>query len=102
MDYRDGELLHDAEAIEKDNDMKCICTESCFGAGGVKRRFEKDEPFDFDECPPHFKPAVVYVPAVVQEPEEPETLTELQDQTLTEEAAGRPTEEQRDGANIFE
>ncbi len=83
--------------------MECICVKECQGPKEVNRKFVVGDIHSFEVCPPYFEPVATAAPVVVEpEPEEPRTFSELQEKTLAEEASGRPTEEERDGANIFE
>lgn len=82
--------------------MQCICVKDCQGPKEVNKKFVVGDIHEFEECPPYFESVATAAPVVVEsKPEEPRTFSELQEQTLAEEAPGRPTEEERDGADIF-
>lgn len=81
--------------------MLCVCTKDCFGAGGVNKRFEVGDPYEFEECPANFEVKGVRPEPVKPADDEPKTFSEIQEKNDADDAVGRPTEEELDGAAIF-
>ena len=83
--------------------MQCICVKDCQGPKEANKKFVVGDIHGFEKCPPYFEPVATAASVNPSQPasEQPRTFSELQEQTLAEEAPGRPTEEERDGADIF-